>query len=77
MEIDVAAMKTIPVSEFKAKCIELLKDVQKTKEPILVTLRGVPGRADRAGCKAGETCASRSTQGLDANQRGYHQKRFR
>ncbi len=35
------------------------------------------GRADRAGCKAGETCASRSTQGLDANQRGYHQKRFR
>ncbi len=35
-------MKTIPVSEFKAKCIELLKDVQKTKEPILVTLRGVP-----------------------------------
>ncbi|PYJ72285.1 MAG: prevent-host-death family protein [Verrucomicrobia bacterium] len=41
-EIDVAAMKTIPVSEFKAKCIGLLKDVHKTKEPILVTLRGVP-----------------------------------
>lgn len=35
-------MKTVLISEFKAKCIGLLKDVQKTKEPILVTLRGKP-----------------------------------
>ena len=35
-------MQEIAISEFKAKCIELLKGVQKTKEPILVTLRGVP-----------------------------------
>ena len=35
-------MKTILVSEFKAKCIGLLKQVQKTKEPLLVTLRGKP-----------------------------------
>ena len=35
-------MKTILISEFKAKCIGLLKNVQKTKEPILVTLRGAP-----------------------------------
>jgi prevent-host-death family protein len=35
-------MKTIPVSEFKAKCIALLKQVQKTKKPLVVTLRGKP-----------------------------------
>lgn len=35
-------MKTIMVSEFKAKCIGLLKQVQKTKEPLVVTLRGKP-----------------------------------
>ena len=35
-------MKTILVSEFKAKCIGLLKQVQKTKEPLVVTLRGKP-----------------------------------
>jgi prevent-host-death family protein len=35
-------VKTVLISEFKAKCIGLLKDVQKTKEPILVTLRGKP-----------------------------------
>ncbi len=35
-------MKTIPVSEFKAKCIDLLKEVQKTKKPLVVTLRGKP-----------------------------------
>ena len=34
-------MKTIPVSEFKAKCIGLLKQVQK-KKPLVVTLRGKP-----------------------------------
>ena len=35
-------MKTVSVSEFKAKCIGLLKNVRKTKEPIVVTLRGEP-----------------------------------
>lgn len=35
-------MKTVLISEFKAKCIGLLKNVQKTKEPIVVTLRGEP-----------------------------------
>ena len=35
-------MKTVLISEFKAKCIDLLKNVQKTKEPLIVTLRGEP-----------------------------------
>ena len=35
-------MKVITVSHFKSKCIGLLKNVQKTKEPIVVTLREEP-----------------------------------
>jgi prevent-host-death family protein len=35
-------MKTILVSEFKAKCIAVLKYVQQSGEPIVVTLRGRP-----------------------------------
>ena len=35
-------MKTMLVSEFKAKCIAALKEVQRTREPMLVTLRGKP-----------------------------------
>ena len=35
-------MKEISISEFKAKCIDKLKSVQKTVEPLLVTLRKRP-----------------------------------
>ena len=35
-------MKTMLVSEFKAKCIAVLKGVEQSGEPIVVTLRGRP-----------------------------------
>ena len=35
-------MKEIAISEFKAKCLSLLSQVQKTKRPIRVTRRGQP-----------------------------------
>ena len=35
-------MKTVLISEFKAKCIRMLKEVQQTGEPLTVTLRGEP-----------------------------------
>lgn len=35
-------MKQIAISEFKAKCLSLLDQVQKTKKPIRVTRFGVP-----------------------------------
>ena len=35
-------MKEIGISEFKAKCIDKLKTVQVTGEPLLVTLRKRP-----------------------------------
>ena len=35
-------MKEIGISEFKAKCIDELKKVQRTGEPLLVTLNKRP-----------------------------------
>ena len=35
-------MKTMLVSEFKAKCIAALKEVQRSREPMTVTRRGKP-----------------------------------
>jgi len=35
-------MKTLGISEFKAKCIDELKQVQNTGEPLVVTLRKQP-----------------------------------
>ena len=35
-------MKTMLVSEFKAKCIAALKEIRETRQPMMVTLRGKP-----------------------------------
>jgi prevent-host-death family protein len=35
-------VKTINISSFKARCIALLKQVEKSRDPILITLRGKP-----------------------------------
>ena len=35
-------MRSIGVSEFKAKCIGILEEVQRKREGVVVTLRGKP-----------------------------------
>jgi len=35
-------MKTMLISEFKAKCIAALKEIRETRQPMMVTLRGKP-----------------------------------
>lgn len=35
-------MQTISASEFKAKCLRLMDEVNKTGEPILITKNGKP-----------------------------------
>jgi antitoxin (DNA-binding transcriptional repressor) of toxin-antitoxin stability system len=35
-------MKEVAISEFKAKCLSLLDQIQKTKKPIIVTRFGKP-----------------------------------
>ncbi len=35
-------METMVISEFKAKCIRVVKDINRTKHPLVITLRGVP-----------------------------------
>ena len=35
-------MKKIPAGEFKARCLTLMDEVNKTREPVLITKRGKP-----------------------------------
>lgn len=35
-------MKTVSISEFKATCLALIKNVNRTGDPIVITLRGEP-----------------------------------
>jgi prevent-host-death family protein len=36
------AMETLSVSEFKAKCLSVLQDVDKQKKRVIITKRGKP-----------------------------------
>lgn len=36
------SMKKLLISEFKAKCIAILREAQRTGEPVLITRRGRP-----------------------------------
>ena len=49
-------MERVLISEFKAKCIELLKRVQATRQPLVVTLRGKPVAKIVPFEEAGESC---------------------
>jgi len=35
-------MKTVPVSEFKAKCLRLIDEIQKTRQSLRITRHGRP-----------------------------------
>lgn len=35
-------METIPVSQFKAKCLAILQRVKRSKQPVLITRYGEP-----------------------------------
>jgi len=35
-------MKTVPISEFKAKCLGLIDEIQKTQRPLRITRHGRP-----------------------------------
>jgi len=37
-----SAMREVAISEFKAKCLALIEQVQKTKQPIRITRFGKP-----------------------------------
>ena len=34
--------REVPISEFKAKCLSLVDQVNKTKTPLIITKRGTP-----------------------------------
>ena len=33
-------MKKMPAGEFKSRCLSVMEDVRKTREPVLITKRG-------------------------------------
>ena len=35
-------MKTMQAGEFKARCLKVMDQVQKTREPLVITKRGKP-----------------------------------
>jgi prevent-host-death family protein len=35
-------MKTVAAGEFKARCLSLMDDVQRTRETVIITKRGKP-----------------------------------
>ena len=35
-------MKKMPAGDFKAKCLAVMENVRKTREPVLITKRGRP-----------------------------------
>ncbi len=35
-------MKDIPISKFKAKCLRLIEQVHKTRQPLRITRHGLP-----------------------------------
>jgi prevent-host-death family protein len=69
-------MRTMLVSEFKAKCLAALKDVRRTRRPLLVTLRGEPlaaihppehrRRAKRLGGLQGQMVIRRDLARIDS-----------
>lgn len=43
MTIDkIVVMKSVPISEFKAKCLGLIDQVDKTRQPLRITRHGRP-----------------------------------
>jgi prevent-host-death family protein len=55
--------KTIPAGQFKARCLQIMDDVQETRRPVVITKKGrpvaklvpadLPGQ-DVFGCMKGE-----------------------
>lgn len=35
-------MKSMPAAEFKARCLQVMDDVKRRREPVVITKRGVP-----------------------------------
>ena len=70
-------MKTMLVSDFKAKCIAVLKEVKRSGEPVVVTLRGRPmvrvepfadGVGKQLGVLKGNMRIRRNLVGLDTTR---------
>jgi prevent-host-death family protein len=42
LEATVASERIVGAAEFKARCLQLMEEVQRTRQPLVVTKRGKP-----------------------------------
>ena len=40
--VKIMVMRDIPISKFKAKCLGLIEQVHKTRQPLRITRHGIP-----------------------------------
>ena len=40
--VKILVMKDVPISKFKAKCLGLIEQVHKTRQPLRITRHGIP-----------------------------------
>lgn len=40
--VKIMVMRDVPISQFKAKCLGLIEQVHKTRQPLRITRHGVP-----------------------------------
>jgi len=40
--VKIVVMRDVPISKFKAKCLGLIEQVHKTRQPLRITRHGVP-----------------------------------
>jgi prevent-host-death family protein len=40
--VKIMVMRDVPISKFKAKCLGLIEQVHKTRQPLRITRHGVP-----------------------------------
>ncbi len=40
--VKIVVMRDVPISKFKAKCLGLIEQVNKTRQPLRITRHGIP-----------------------------------
>ena len=40
--VKIVVMRDVPISKFKAKCLGLIEQVHKTRQPLRITRHGIP-----------------------------------
>jgi prevent-host-death family protein len=73
-------MKTMPAGEFKARCLRVMDEVRRRREPVVITKKGVPvaklvpadePATDAYGCMAGTAAITGDIEAPVVNARDW------